>query len=118
VKLKKSIKFSKEWSKLKDNFFLTVRWGDATYVFNSIIPVIVKGKTKFYGQIAFTLDVKLRDLLYEQFVRYDADCDVKQYYSMLKGWYSRKSDWKEENSIVRIVGIRKAKPPVQRIIKG
>jgi len=107
--LKKSIKFSKEWSKLKDDFFLTVRWRDAKYVYNSIIPVIIKGKNRFYGQIVFTLNVKLRDLLYEQFTYYDADCDVKHYYSMLKRWYSRKPDWKEKNSIVQIVGIRKTK---------
>lgn len=105
----KVLKFAKEWSKLKDSFFLTVRWTDTVYIPHQIYPVAIKGKIKFYGKVLFTINVKLKDILYDAFTIYDADCTALEYYQMMKNWYGNKEKWKNENSIVQMVGIRKCK---------
>jgi hypothetical protein len=103
----KAIKFANEWSKLKDSFFLTVRWTDSEYIPHQEYPIHIRGKNKFKGVVVFTTNTKLKNLLFNEFTRYDADCSPEQYYNMIKRWYSRKKDWKKENSMVQVVGVRK-----------
>lgn len=57
--------------------------------------------------VVFTVNVKLNELLFDEFTRYDADCSPEQYYNLMKKWYSRKKNWKKEDSVVQMVGIRK-----------
>lgn len=107
VKTAKVIKFAKEWSKLKNDFFLTVRWPDTAYEVGKEMPVLVRNSRMCDAKVVFTFMVPLCNILTNAFTLYDADCPVQEYTKMMEKWYGRKADWNGIHSIVRVIGIRK-----------
>jgi len=114
MKEAKAIKFCKNWKKLNDRIFVTVRWTDTHYAEGTTLPIIINNrqfcgwkKQIGYGLILFTVTTQLYRLLNKNFTQYDAECDVEEYYNMMKKWYGRKKDWKKQKSIVQIVGVQK-----------
>lgn len=107
--MKDKLTFSRDWGKLKNDFFLTVRWNDAIYPLKKPIPLMVCGQQEGHCMIEFSVEVKLNTLLTEVFTRYDADCSVEEYYRMMKNWYGRKPNWKAEESMVKLLGAVKVK---------
>lgn len=110
MKIAKAIKFCQEYTKLKNDFFLTVRWTDTEYNMGDTLPIWLKGKpTGEKGRILFTTKVKLDDLGTWGFTNYDANCLPFKYFQMMEKWYQRKKDWNGLDSIVQIVGVQKVK---------
>ena len=108
MKIANEINFSKKFSKLEDNFFLTVRWTDTRYVLGDVLPIIVNGEKIGEGQVMFTFTITLDKLLDTHgFTFYDADTNPTHYYRMMKEWYSKKPDWKLYHSKVQLVAIRR-----------
>jgi len=110
---KHKICFSNKYSKLGKPIFTTVRWLDAEYRLGAYYEVFLVAQNMFhtkYGKGKYRLvkmEVKrLRDLS-DEFIRADADCSRGVFMELMFGWYSKKPDWKGEDSEVQVLYLEK-----------
>lgn len=116
MRYKEQICFTHRYSKLSKKEFDTIRWLDTIYVLGRVYPCFFVAQNSWHGHYAlgdFRLTkleiVRLGDLDYD-FITADSDLLSRSaYFEMMEAWYSRKPDWKGEDSEVQKLHLVKVK---------
>ena len=102
--------FSKNYMKLRDPEFHTVRWLDKRYTLGKDYPVVfVVPDNPFHQRLdkrkarVIKLEIKRIKDLSDEFILKDAECNRKEFINMMREWYGEKVNWQEQYSEVQIV---------------
>lgn len=110
---KDKIVFGKKYSKLGKQLITTVRWLDSIYRLGKVYPVYIIAQNMFHAKYEqgdyqlIKLELKQLKDLSDEFIRQDADCSREEFMEMMEHWYSKKKDWKGEDSEVQVLTLWK-----------
>lgn len=108
------ISFSRSYSKLKKDKFTTIRWLDKFYKVGRTYDILCGGSydLRNYHCQARIVKIELKRIsqLSPEFIKADADCDIDQFFNMMKRWYSKKPDWKDIMSEMQVLYLEKIHP--------
>jgi hypothetical protein len=112
---KLAINFTHKFKKLDLDKFTTIRWLDSRYDLGRTYEIFYIADNLFHThyskgfvRIIKMEIVKLANLSLQE-IRLDAECDREAFYKMMEGWYSKKPDWKGEDSEVQILYLERLK---------
>jgi hypothetical protein len=100
------MKFSKNWTKLEQDVFTTIRKNTNYYYPNKLIKIRTP-KAEFLARIIERTFIKKEDIT-EDIARKDADCSREELITILEGWYG-----KQYNDFVFLT-IRRERPNMQK----
>lgn len=111
MKRNQHINFSRQYSKLNNKIFTTVRWLDKFYKVGRVYDVLGGGdymlRPFLFKARCIKIELKRISQLDVDFIKADADCGIDQFYKMMKRWYSKKPDWKEWQSEMQVLYLKK-----------
>lgn len=81
------MKFSKNWTKLEQDVFTTIRKNTDYYYPNKLIKIKTP-KAEFLARITDRTYIKKTDIT-EEMARKDADCSREELIAILEGWYGK-----------------------------
>jgi hypothetical protein len=114
-KKRSAINFSSKYSKLDLDEYTTIRWNDFDVDIGKCYDVFLVAQNNFHthygkGKVrVMKLELKKIKDITDDFIKADADCDRKNFMSLMQGWYGKKHDWKAEDSEVLIIYLKRVK---------
>jgi len=111
--MRTSINFSKKYSKLDRSNYHTVRWNDFDVSIGKSYEIYLVADNMFHNKYGkgkmrcIKLELKKIKELSDEFILEDADCKREQFMKMMEGWYSKKPNWKGEDSEIIVIFLEK-----------
>ena len=108
IKTFQRINFIKNWNnKLLNLCFSTIRPVSDSYIIGERFDIRIDERFYCYADLIDKVELSLQEIINQKYHLLDSGLSEKDFYSMMEGFYSKKKWWKEKETKMQLLFLKK-----------